>query len=259
MLRARLRQADAIHDLAQDTLVAVILAVRKGQVREPDRLPGFVQGVARNLANNHLRGVTRRAEAPFDAALEATLAARDDRDEDDRRAAVARGLEAIAPADREVLQLTLVEGLAPRDIAHRLNLSSDVVRTRKSRALMRLRAALDDPPAPSRSGGGVDASGGASAGRSVGTAGGVDGGDEGAVGAPDACDGGEASSPLIHQARPITIVAAAARPTIGPTRHTGVRGAWCRAAGPTRPGFGASPSRTSCSSWTSAKQAVHVK
>lgn len=154
MLRARLRQADAIHDLGQDTLVAVILAVRKGQVREPDRLPGFVQGVARNLANNHLRGVTRRAEAPFDAALEATLAARDDREEDDRRAAVARGLEAIAPADREVLQLTLVEGLPPRDIAHRLNLSSDVVRTRKSRALMRLRAALDDPPAPSRSGGG---------------------------------------------------------------------------------------------------------
>jgi RNA polymerase sigma-70 factor (ECF subfamily) len=154
MLRARLRQADAIHDLAQDTLVAVILAVRKGQVREPDRLPGFVQGVARNLANNHLRGVTRRAEAPFDAALEATLAARDDRDEEDRRAAVARGLEAIAPADREVLQLTLVEGLLPRDIAHRLNLSSDVVRTRKSRAIMRLRAALDDPPPPSRSGGG---------------------------------------------------------------------------------------------------------
>jgi len=152
MLRARLRQVEAVHDLGQDTLVAVILAIRKGQVREADRLPGFVQGVARNLANNHLRGVTRRGEAPFDEALEATLAARDDREEEDRLAAVARGLEAIAPADREVLQLTLVEGLPPRDIAHRLNLSSDVVRTRKSRALMRLRAALDDPGSPSRSG-----------------------------------------------------------------------------------------------------------
>jgi len=153
MLRARLRQVEAVHDLGQDTLVAVILAIRKGQVREADRLPGFVQGVARNLANNHLRGVMRRGEAPFDEALEATLAARDDREEEDRLAAVARGLEAIAPADREVLQLTLVEGLPPRDIAHRLNLSSDVVRTRKSRALMRLRAALDDrADSPSRSG-----------------------------------------------------------------------------------------------------------
>ena len=151
MLRARLRQIEAVHDLAQDTLVAVILAIRKGQVREADRLPGFVQGVARNLANNHLRGVARRGEAPFDEALAATLAAHDDRDEEDRLAAVTRGLDAIAPADREVLQLTLVEGLPPRDIAHRLNLSSDVVRTRKSRALMRLRAALEDrPPAPSR-------------------------------------------------------------------------------------------------------------
>jgi RNA polymerase sigma-70 factor (ECF subfamily) len=155
MLRARLRQAEAIHDLGQDTLVAVILAIRKGQVREAERLPGFVQGVARNLANNHLRGVTRRGESPFDEALEATLAARDDREDEDRLAAVTRGLEAIAPADREVLQLTLVEGLPPRDIAHRLNLSSDVVRTRKSRALMRLRAALDErPPSPSRSGDG---------------------------------------------------------------------------------------------------------
>lgn len=148
MLRARLRQGEAIHDLAQDTLVAVILAIRKGQVREADRLPGFVQGVARNLANNHLRGVTRRAEAPFDEGLEATLAARDDCEAEDWLAAVARGLEAIAPADREVLQLTLVDGLPPRDIAHRLNLSSDVIRTRKSRALMRLRAALDGRPDP---------------------------------------------------------------------------------------------------------------
>ena len=126
--------------------MAVILAIRKGQVREADRLAGFVQGVARNLANNHLRGVTRRAEAPFDDTLAATLAARDDREEEERMAAVARGLEAIAPADREVLQLTLVDGLPPRDIAQRLSLSSDVVRTRKSRALMRLRAALDSRP-----------------------------------------------------------------------------------------------------------------
>jgi RNA polymerase sigma-70 factor (ECF subfamily) len=150
MLRARLRQTEAVHDLAQDTLVAVIVAIRKGQVREAERLPGFVQGVARNLANNHLRGVTRRAEAPFDEALEATLAAPDGRDEEDRLAAVTRGLEAIAPADREVLQLTLVDGLPPRDIAQRLSLSSDVVRTRKSRALMRLRAALDNRPGPER-------------------------------------------------------------------------------------------------------------
>jgi RNA polymerase sigma-70 factor (ECF subfamily) len=150
MLRARLRQAEATLDLGQDTLVTVILAIRKGQVREADRLPGFVQGVARNLANSHLRGVTRRAEAPFDPELEAKLATRDDHEEEERLAAVARGLEAIAPADREVLQLTLVDGLPPRDIAQRLNLSSDVVRTRKSRALMRLRAVLDSRPGSDR-------------------------------------------------------------------------------------------------------------
>ena len=50
---------------------------------------------------------------------------------------------ALAPADREVLQLTLVDGLHPREIAQRLSLSSDTVRQRKTRALKRLMAAVD--------------------------------------------------------------------------------------------------------------------
>lgn len=144
MLRARLRQADAVPDLTQDTLVASILALRKGQLRDADRLPAFVHGVARNVVNNHLRGQHRRSEAPLDDDLAGRLAAADDgRADEERRGVVARGLAAIAPADREVLQLTLVEGLHPREIAQRLSLSSDTVRQRKTRALRRLMAAVD--------------------------------------------------------------------------------------------------------------------
>jgi RNA polymerase sigma-70 factor (ECF subfamily) len=143
MLRARLRQADAVPDLTQDTLVAAILALRRGQLREPDRLPAFVHGVARNIVNNHLRGEHRRSEAPLDDETAARLPAIDTREDDERRGLVAKGLAAIAPADREVLQLTLVDGLHPREIAQRLSLSSDTVRQRKTRALKRLMAAVD--------------------------------------------------------------------------------------------------------------------
>ena len=143
MLRARLRQADAVLDLTQDTLVAAILALRKGQLREPDRLPAFVHGVARNIVNNHLRGEHRRGEAPLDDEFAARLPAIDSRQDEERRGLVARGLAAIAPADREVLQLTLVDGLHPREIAQRLSLSSEAVRQRKTRALKRLMAAVD--------------------------------------------------------------------------------------------------------------------
>ena len=116
---------------------------RQGQLREADRLPAFVHGVARNIVNNHLRGQHRRGEAPLDDDLAARLPAADTREDADRRELVARGLAAIAPSDREVLQLTLVDGLHPREIAQRLSLSSDTVRQRKTRALRRLMAVVD--------------------------------------------------------------------------------------------------------------------
>ena len=143
MLRARLRQPEAVLDLSQDTLVATILALRKGQLREPDRLPAFVHGVARNIVNNHLRGEHRRSEAPLDDDIAARLPAIDTRQDDERRGLVAKGLASIAPADREVLQLTLVDGLHPREIAQRLSLTSDTVRQRKTRALKRLMAVVE--------------------------------------------------------------------------------------------------------------------
>jgi RNA polymerase sigma-70 factor, ECF subfamily len=143
MLRARLRQADPIQDLMRDALVAAILALRKGQLREPDRLAAFVHGVVRNLVNSHLRGQARRGEAPFDDDIAARLVVTDSREDEERRRMVAKGLSAIAPADREVLQLTLVDGLHPREIAQRLSLSSDTVRQRKTRALKRLKAAVE--------------------------------------------------------------------------------------------------------------------
>jgi DNA-directed RNA polymerase specialized sigma24 family protein len=50
---------------------------------------------------------------------------------------VRRALAGLAPTDRRILLLTLIEGLKPGEIAAHLGLTSDVVRTRKLRALRR--------------------------------------------------------------------------------------------------------------------------
>ncbi len=141
MMRARVGNAELARDLTQDTLIEVLKAARRGQIREPERLIGFVHGVARNLANNHARGVRAHAEAPLDA-LPAEPFAEDDRADRDRQLLLARGLEVMAEADRTILMLTLVEGLKPGEIAQRMGLTSEVVRARKSRAQKRIVEAL---------------------------------------------------------------------------------------------------------------------
>lgn len=73
----RLHGSDAALDIAQETILAVLEALRAGRLREPDRLPAFVLGIARNLVNNHCRKEARSRELldnPPDQAVEAGMA-----------------------------------------------------------------------------------------------------------------------------------------------------------------------------------------
>jgi RNA polymerase sigma-70 factor (ECF subfamily) len=143
MAAVRTRDRDLARDLTQDTLLAVLQAMRKGQVRDGDRIEGFVAGVARNVINNHRRRSLRRPEAPLDNDIPA--AGIDvDHDGPERQRVIARALAELSPADRQVLLLTLVEGLKPGEIARRIGVSADVARTRKSRALKRILEALEN-------------------------------------------------------------------------------------------------------------------
>jgi RNA polymerase sigma-70 factor (ECF subfamily) len=132
----RLHGSDTARDIAQETILAVLQALRAGQVREPDRLPAFVLGIARNLINNHHRTQARSVEVPGDppeepAAAEPDLAHLDD----ERRARVRAALIHLNQLDRRILLLTLVDGLHPREIAPLVHLTPEVVRTRKARAV----------------------------------------------------------------------------------------------------------------------------
>ena len=138
MMLARTRDPGAAGELVQDVLLAVLTALRNGQVQQVDRLEAFVHGTARNLANNHDRN---RRKHPPDEPLSDDLA--DPRVIEqlalaERMAVVRRALRGFDVTDKAILLLTLVQGLKPGEIAARVGLTPALVRTRKSRALKRL-------------------------------------------------------------------------------------------------------------------------
>jgi RNA polymerase sigma factor (sigma-70 family) len=135
----RTRDAEVARDLGQDVMMSVLTALREGQLRDPERVTAFVYGTARNVVNNYLRvGRQRRLEALPEELAAATVDPTDEMEAGRRRDLMRKALARLSKTDRGVLVLTLVDGLKPGEIASRLGLASDTVRTRKSRALKRV-------------------------------------------------------------------------------------------------------------------------
>lgn len=138
MALARTRSDASAKDVVQQTLLVVIESLRGGHVHHPDSLASFVYGTAANVLRHHRRERGRLArERPVDPADGAFLQ-EDEVETEERRAALRRALGQLDPTDREVLLLTLLHDLTPREIAARLGLRADAVRQRKHRALQRI-------------------------------------------------------------------------------------------------------------------------
>ncbi len=138
MMLTRTRDPEAAGELVQDVLVAVLRALRNGQVREPERLAAFVYGTARNLVSNYLRarGQRPREEQIDLATVPETCAPIPQTSE--RLDQVREAMRRLDPADRKILEMTLVEGMKPQEIAQQLGLNAGLVRTRKSRAIKKV-------------------------------------------------------------------------------------------------------------------------
>jgi len=138
----RTRDREAARDLAQDIMLAVLCTLREGRLRDQTGLAGYVCATARNRI--HLFFRTRR-EVDFDPPRAPAVDQLDPekRFEDaERRRLARRTIERLNSADRQILRLTLVEGLKPGQIAVRLGLTPEVIRKRKSRAVRRAREAI---------------------------------------------------------------------------------------------------------------------
>lgn len=144
MALARTRDSQAARELVDDVLMAVILTLRRRGVREPARLSGFVRGTAVNMINGYVRAARRLPRTvPLDGEFEGPdpTDAYERLDWDDL---ADRAIGLLNGDDRQILQMSLVEGLKPAEIAARLGLSAIVVRQRKCRALRAIFVLLHD-------------------------------------------------------------------------------------------------------------------
>jgi len=136
LMRARTRDVEAARDLTQDTLLAVLLALRAGQLREGEKLAAYVQGTARNILNRFFRS-RMRMPVPLSAELAVGDSERDLVSAERTRLLFA-SLASVSRTDRQIVYWSLVDGLTPGEIADRLGMSAEVVRCRKCRALKRI-------------------------------------------------------------------------------------------------------------------------
>jgi RNA polymerase sigma factor (sigma-70 family) len=134
----RTHDREAARELVQDVLVAVIGALRKGQLQDAERLAAFVHSTARNLINNRLRseGQRPRLEPLSENLPEADIVKQ--LEDAERVRLVHQALKRLGQEDRKILLMTLVEGRKPGEIAAALGLTSEVVRTRKLRAVKKV-------------------------------------------------------------------------------------------------------------------------
>jgi len=149
MAAGRLHDREKAREIAQEALLAILSALREGRLREPEKLPAFVVGTARNLINSHVRRQVQRPDALPLGPREAIIPDPDPRsgqllfEEEEKRDMVLVVLQKLKPADRRILYLTLSEGLNPREIAIEMGLKPEIIRVRKSRALKFVRRKLE--------------------------------------------------------------------------------------------------------------------
>lgn len=141
LLIVRSRNPELASDLQQEVMIEALCALRKGQLREAERLPAFVAGIARNVLNSHFRGQSRlplHEELPPEIPDIVEEHPLDSQESEERRQVAHQAIASLNSVDRSILQMTLVDNLKPGIIAERLGLSPDVVRQRKLRATRRV-------------------------------------------------------------------------------------------------------------------------
>ena len=59
IIRRRVKNPADVEDLCQETFRIALEKIRRGEIREPEKLSGFISSLARNLAIGHLRRPSR--------------------------------------------------------------------------------------------------------------------------------------------------------------------------------------------------------
>jgi RNA polymerase sigma-70 factor, ECF subfamily len=135
-LSSRTSNQDFVEEVTQETLMAVLRVLREGRFRNESSVGTFIYSIARNQLAEAYRKKARDKSVQLPEDLDAASPLPEAPAE--WRHAARSELEALEPADRNLLWLILVEGFRPEEITSRLGLSADAIRQRKSRMLRKL-------------------------------------------------------------------------------------------------------------------------
>jgi RNA polymerase sigma-70 factor (ECF subfamily) len=108
MLKQRTRDSELALDIRQDALRIVIEKLRAGSLEQPERLGGYLRGIALKLCGAHKRKESRRATTTDSDAIEAIADSRTDpvqhlSDEQLKRSVRELLAELSTPRDRDIL------------------------------------------------------------------------------------------------------------------------------------------------------------
>ena len=143
MLEVKLGDHEAASDLAQEIILAVLCGLRGGRLEDDDHLSSYVWGTARNMVKHHFK------KRPRDSVeVESLHLACGDNPARNAETAqlltlVRQAIDRLKVRDRQILLLTVMDGLKPGEVAERLGLRSDLVRQRKSRGLRKVRESVE--------------------------------------------------------------------------------------------------------------------
>jgi RNA polymerase sigma-70 factor (ECF subfamily) len=127
-----------VEDLTQETWLAALRHTAASRVLQR----AWLGRVARNFAFQAMRGHARRIAR--ESAVARSLAIEPDADgiDEELRTRVLAALESLDEDDRAVLRLRFFEDLPPTQIAARLGIPTETVRTRIKRALIQVQLEL---------------------------------------------------------------------------------------------------------------------
>ena len=131
-----------LDDKIHDTFLIVVQAIRRGELRDPDRLMGFVRTVVRRQVAAHIEAAVhaRRDETPIDAAtpvLDHTHTAEERLIWDEQMKVMYRTLESMPIRDKELLTRFYLKNQSQEQICREMKLTDTQFRLFKSRAKAR--------------------------------------------------------------------------------------------------------------------------
>jgi RNA polymerase sigma factor (sigma-70 family) len=134
--------AQELEDKMHDTFLIVVQAIRRGELREPDRLMGFIRTVVRRQVAAHIDHLVHVRRDTTAIETTTVVADRSSTPEDDaigkqRSDLMLRILKSMKPKDREILTRFYLHEQSQEQICREMSLTETQYRLLKSRAKAR--------------------------------------------------------------------------------------------------------------------------